>query len=111
MATATAVRVTITGTIANPDLANIGLTRGEEVEWYSDTECLVKFPAGSPFKETEFHVPAHGSVWSGPVVKGTNPCKITGCTAPAGTHPGHYKYMITDVAGKVLVDPQVIVKP
>jgi len=111
MVTTTAVRVTIKGSIVSLDPANISLTRGEEVEWYSDTECLVKFPNGSPFKETEFPVPARDSVHSGPAVPGTKVCAIPGCTAPPNTHPGHYKYTITDLAGKVLVDPQVIVKP
>lgn len=96
---------------ATPDPVNVSLTDRQEVQWYSDTACVITFPNGSPFAETVFRVPAHGSVCSGPVTRGTKPCTITGCTASPGAHPGHYKYTISDTAGKVLVDPQVIVKP
>ena len=117
MATAAAIPATVWVGVriqlpnANPDAVEISLSAEQEVQWYSDTACIVKFPKGSPFNETEFHVPAHGSVCSGPVVK-----KAKVCTKPAGTcasitHEGHYKYTITDSHGKVLADPQVVIKP
>lgn len=117
MATAAAIPATVWVGVkiqipnASPDPVNISLNAGQEVQWYSDTACVVTFPNGSPFTETEFRVPAHGSVCSGPAVPGAKICAIPACTAPPNTHPGHYEYVITDTTGKVLVDPQVIVKP
>lgn len=93
---------------ANPDAVEISKLGEQEVQWYSDTACIVKFLHGSPFAETEFHVPAHGSVCSGPVVRTAKVCAKLNCTVI--THDGHYKYTITDKAGKVLADPQVIIR-
>jgi len=94
---------------ANPDAVEISKLWKQEVQWDSDTACIVKFLSGSPFAETEFHVPAQGSVCSGPPLLAAKVCKKPGCTVI--THDGHYKYTITDITGKVLADPQVVIKP
>ncbi len=94
---------------ANPDAVEISKLTKQEVQWDSDAACIVKFLNGSPFAETVFHVPAQGSVCSGPAVKEAKLCRKPGCTVI--THDGHYKYTITDAAGTVLADPQVVIKP
>jgi len=94
---------------ANPDAVEISKLTKQEVQWDSDTACIVKFLDGSPFADMEFHVPALGSVCSGPALPGAKVCKKPGCTVI--THDGHYKYTITDTTGKVLADPQVVIKP
>ena len=94
---------------ANPDAAEVSKFDKQEVQWDSDTACIVKFLNGSPFAEREFHVPVQGSVCSGPAVLAAKVCKKPGCTVI--THDGHYKYTITDTNGKVLADPQVVIKP
>ena len=100
--------VTIQGPIAYPDAVEISKLAKHQVRWNSDTACIVKFLKGSPFGGTEFYVPKQG-VCSGQAGLAAKVCTKPGCTVI--THEGHYKYTITDTAGKVLADPQIIIKP
>jgi hypothetical protein len=79
------------------ELVNIRKSEGEEVVWFSDSdEFSVHFPT-SPFRDHTFHVPAGGSVNSGPVR----------LDAPID----QYQYFITNVALAKSADPGLNVKP
>lgn len=71
---------------------------GEEITFFSNgTKALVIFasPDGSPFQEATFHVPAGGSVSTGPV--------------QAGVASKSYKYTVVGQVG--VNDPIIIVEP
>lgn len=102
------IHVQIRGTQVIPTHVPIRKSRGEEVEWHSDTARSIKF-AKSPFSKDEFHVAANGSVRSGPAKKEAETCPD--CTqTPATNHPkGHHDYDIVELKGPVVVDPQIII--
>jgi hypothetical protein len=56
------------------DTQHLNKGRLEQARWLSDTgnRSIIYFnkPEGSPFQETEFHVPAGGDVSSGPIRAG-----------------------------------------
>ena len=50
------------------ETVHVSKSAGHEVTWFSRTKAIITFSSesGSPFAETTFHVPAGGSVSSGP---------------------------------------------
>lgn len=78
-------------------IVTVSRSAGDEVTWYSDgtTPALVVFASrdGSPFLDTHFHVPAGGSVSSGPA-RDDAPIKA-------------YKYTVVGDSG--VNDPVVVV--
>ena len=79
------------------ELVNVRKSEREEVIWFSDSdEFSVNFPT-SPFKDQTFHVPAGGSVKSGPVR----------LNAPIY----QYQYFITNVALAKSADSGLNAKP
>jgi hypothetical protein len=79
------------------ELVNLRKSESEEVIWFSDSdEFSVHFPT-SPFTDDTFHVPAGGSVNSGPVR----------VDAPID----QYQYFITNIALAKSADPGLNVKP
>jgi hypothetical protein len=79
------------------ELVNVRKSAGEQVTWYSDgDEFSIRFTV-SPFAEHTFHVPAGGSVSSGPIRP----------DAPID----YYQYFITNVALAKSADPGLAVKP
>ncbi len=102
------VRIQLRGTEAIPQHVAIRKSTGQEVEWYSDTARIIRF-AKSPFKKSEFHVPANGSVRSGPAKREADTCAHCAQT-PATNHPkGHHVYDVIEPKGPVVVDPQIII--
>jgi hypothetical protein len=78
-----------------PEKQVLSIREGDQAQWGSteEVEFTVAFKGRSPFKATVFHVPAGGTVCSGP---------ITG-------KPGIYEYSLIDYQGKVK-DPTIIVE-
>jgi|SRR5215510_3740609 len=64
------VQITSSDGKVNLDSVTVSRDGGDEVTWVSDgtRKALIVFasPDGSPFQETHFHVPAGGSISSGP---------------------------------------------
>jgi hypothetical protein len=89
------VRASEDGQVDNPEVP-ISMSAREEVTWFSSTKAIIAFAShdGSPFAETTFHVPAGGSVSSGPANKTAEPEK-------------RYKYTV--VGEKGVNDPTVII--
>ena len=75
---------------------HISKSAGEQVTWFSRKKAIVVFASqdGSPFEETTFHVPAGGSVSSGPA-------------KPTAEQDKPYKYTV--VGEKGVNDPAVII--
>ena len=105
MATAAVAAVTIlaeiqqssTGVSVLPDPIELSKGNGDQVEWISRSASgfQVVF-AESPFQASTFIVPSNSSVHSGAAIQGT-----------VGTT---YKYSIRDAAGKLLLDPRIVIK-
>ena len=78
------------------DEVHVSKSAQEQVTWHSDKKAIITFssPDGSPFAEMTFHVPAGGSVSSGPA-------------KPAAEHNKVYKYTV--VGEKGVNDPRVII--
>jgi hypothetical protein len=92
--------VHITSNDGQVDQPTISVNRllGEEVTWSSNgTKALIVFASsdGSPFQEAIFHVPAGGSVSSGPV--------------QTEAESKGYKYTVIGQLG--INDPVIIVEP
>jgi hypothetical protein len=70
------------------ETVHISKGAGEQVTWFSRKKAIVVFASqdGSPFEETTFHVPAGGSVSSGPAT-------------PAAEHDKSYKYTVVGEKG------------
>jgi hypothetical protein len=75
---------------------HVSKSAGHQVTWFSARKAVIAFssPSGSPFEETIFHVPAGGSVSSGPA-------------KPTAEAEKHYKYSV--VGEKGVNDPTVII--
>ena len=75
---------------------HVSKSAGHQVTWFSPSEASIEFSqqSGSPFEEATFHVPAGGSVSSGPAK----------ATAEAEKQ---YKYSV--VGEKGVNDPTVII--
>jgi hypothetical protein len=69
---------------------------GDELVWYSEDDPFTITFQTSPFVNSVFHVPAGGSVSSGPV--------------SAGAGVGQYQYFITDDTNGQGGDPDVDVR-
>jgi hypothetical protein len=69
---------------------------GHQVTWFSRKKAIIAFSSqdGSPFEETTFHIPAGGSVSSGPA-------------KPTAEAEKSYKYSV--VGEKGVNDPKVII--
>jgi hypothetical protein len=78
------------------DTVHISKSARHQVIWSSRSKATIAFSpeSGSPFEETTFHVPAGGSVSSGPA-------------KPAAEPEKHYKYSV--VGEKGVNDPTVII--
>lgn len=78
------------------ETVHVSKSAGHEVTWFSRTKAIITFSSesGSPFAETTFHVPAGGSVSSGPA-------------KPAAEPEKPYKYSV--VGEKGVNDPTVII--
>lgn len=76
---------------------NVRKSQREEIEWHSEgDELRIDFTV-SPFEEHSFHVPAGGSVCSGPVRD----------NAPID----RYQYFITNISLAKSADPIIEIKP
>jgi hypothetical protein len=77
------------------DSVHVSKSAGHQITWSSDGKAVIAFSseAGSPFEEAIFHVPAGGSVSSGP--------------AKATAEEKSYKYSV--VGEKGVNDPTVII--
>ena len=90
----------VTGDDGTVDVVNQKLSKGqnEQAIWHSDTgkRSIIYFNSadGSPFHETEFHVPAGGDVTSGPMKSGLPTTK-------------HFKYTVVGTQGTQ--DPVIII--
>jgi hypothetical protein len=75
---------------------HISKSAGHQVTWFSRKKTIIAFASetGSPFEETTFHVPAGGSVSSGPA-------------KPTAEAEKSYKYSV--VGEKGVNDPAVII--
>jgi hypothetical protein len=80
----------------NRDTVHVSKSAGHQVTWTSARRAIISFSShdGSPFEETTFHVPAGGSVSSGPAKATAEPEKA-------------YKYSV--VGEKGVNDPTVII--
>ena len=78
------------------DTVHVSKSAGHQVTWSSRSKAIIAFSSesGSPFEETTFHIPAGGSVSSGPAK----------ATAEAEKR---YKYSV--VGEKGVNDPTVII--
>jgi len=78
------------------DTVHVSKSAGHQVTWSSRSKAIVAFSSesGSPFEEATFHIPAGGSVSSGPAK----------ATAEAEKR---YKYSVVSVKG--VNDPTVII--
>ena len=78
------------------DTVHVSKSAGHQVTWSSRSKAIIAFSSesGSPFEETIFHIPAGGSVSSGPAK----------ATAEAEKR---YKYSV--VGEKGVNDPTVII--
>ena len=78
------------------DTVHVSKSAGHQVTWSSRSKAIIAFSSesGSPFQETTFHIPAGGSVSSGPAK----------ATAEAEKR---YKYSV--VGEKGVNDPTVII--
>jgi hypothetical protein len=86
------VRVSQGGEVDN-EAFNLSRSASDEVVWSSDgDEFTISFQA-SPFAASTFHVPAGGSVGSGP-----------------GAALGRYQYFINDGSNGTSADPDVNIK-
>jgi hypothetical protein len=83
------------GQVDNPKV-HVSKSAGHQVTWFSTGKAIIAFSSqdGSPFKEATFHVPAGGSVSSGPAKS----------TAEAEKS---YKYSV--IGEKGVNDPTVII--
>ena len=102
------LHIQIRGTQVIPDHVPIRKSRGEEVEWHSDTARIIRF-AKSPFSKVEFRVPANGSVRSGPPKKEAETCPDCAQTPATNHAKGHHDYDVLEMKGPVVVDPQIII--
>ncbi len=80
----------------NRETVHVSKSAGHQVTWSSNGKAVIAFSSqdGSPFEESIFHVPAGGSVSSGPA-------KAT------ATEEKAYKYSV--VGEKGVNDPTVII--
>src|SRR5579859_3963071 len=80
----------------NNDTVHVSKSAGHQVTWTSAGKAIIAFSShdGSPFQESIFHVPAGGSVSSGPA-------KVT------AENEKSYKYSV--VGEKGVKDPTVII--
>jgi len=78
------------------DTVHVSKSAGHQVTWFSASKATIEFSSqsGSPFEEATFHIPAGGSVSSGPAK----------ATAMAEKR---YKYSV--VGEKGVNDPTVII--
>ena len=79
------------------DVVHISKDAEEEIVWATDhnnVQVVFSSEDGSPFKDSVFHVPAGGSVSSGPALKAAG--------------PKAYKYTVKGEAGDN--DPRVIIQ-
>lgn len=78
------------------DTVHVSKSAGHQVTWSSRSKAIVAFSSesGSPFEEATFHIPAGGSVSSGPA-------KVT------AEAEKRYKYSVVGVKG--VNDPTVII--
>jgi hypothetical protein len=78
------------------DTVHVSKSAGHQVTWFSASKAKIEFSSqsGSPFEEATFHIPAGGSVSSGPAK----------ATAMAEKR---YKYSV--VGEKGVNDPTVII--
>jgi hypothetical protein len=83
------------GQVDNPTV-HVSRSAGHQVTWFSNKKAIISFSSrsGSPFEESTFHVPAGGSVSSGPV-------------KPTAEAEKPYKYSV--VGEKGVNDPTVII--
>jgi len=92
------VQITDNNGHVDQDSVTISRAAGDEVTWtaHGAKKAIIVFasPDGSPFHDTTFHVPASGSVSSGPI-KATAAYKS-------------YKYIVVGETGSN--DPVVIIK-
>jgi hypothetical protein len=79
------------------EVANLSRSANDEVVWYSDGDDFTVSFQTSPFAASTFHVPARGSVSTGPV--------------RPGAALGHYQYFVTDNTDGKSADPDLDVKP
>lgn len=79
----------------------ISLGNNEEVIWTADNHrsATITFKAESPFQDTVFHVPAGGSVTTGPARNGALPKTVS---------EKRYKYTVAGPSGSN--DPIVIIQ-
>jgi plastocyanin len=92
---AAAKPVHITNDKGGVDQNSVTLTSGEEVTWFArgNQKATIRFDSSSPFHDTDFSVPAGGSVSSGAAKSGSD---------------GRYKYTVHGPGGKN--DPEVIIQ-
>ena len=78
------------------ETVHVSKKAGHQVTWHSRRKTIISFSSqdGSPFEETTFHVPAGGSVSSGPA-------------KPTAEAEKSYKYSV--VGEKGVNDPAVII--
>src|SRR5690348_12429950 len=91
------VHITSDGGDVDQVTVKVNRIMGEEITWSSNGKrALIVFasPHGSPFQEGIFHVPAGGSISSGPAKDSASGC---------------YKYTVVGQSG--INDPVVIVEP
>ena len=83
------------GQVDNPTV-HVSKSAGHQVTWFSSGKAIVAFSSqdGSPFAEATFHVPAGGSVSSGP---------------PKATAEAEKSYKYSVVGEKGVNDPAVII--
>ena len=93
------VRLSDATPIVDRDPITVSKARGEQIEWFPPStarEARIITFAETPFRTNRFEVPVNGSVCSGPA--------LTTAALKA------YKYTISDVHGKVIADPQVVIR-
>jgi hypothetical protein len=94
------------------DLVVLSKHNKDEVEWISEDNqsYTVRFGKHTPFHAHEFRVPANDCVSSGPPLAKAVECHKCSYESPVAGHAEHYKYEIW-VAGKMILDPEVVIKP